>query len=768
MKESVKQGFDNILLSKSDISLAAVRHIIMAIVGFASTKASVKGLMLPFGLALASGIGRVYFPSVATGVFLGYFFPIIGNSGFRYIAAFFAITAIKTMTFPYKKISTNPLFLSLIALLASGITNTLTLSGSAKDTALFFCESFLAAGSAYFVSLASKGIERSKSGLTANEMASLLITISIVVTGLSTVTIYGISAGRILGIVLILLASKYGGTLSGSVSGIALSISCLISGNNTDISVAYSLSGLTAGIFSAFGRFAQSGALIISFLICKTITGFDSSFYATLAEAVIGSAIYILIPRSFGATLGKTFSMSSKINDNKNVKNGINIRLNMAANALKEVSKTTESVSKELAKINTPNFTAMFSKIKKDTCNGCNNLSLCWETKRPFTTYAIKDITKGFNNAKPSNEDNLTDLKGRCYRFSKLYESTKNRYGEYTNSLISESRITEVRDVVCSQLSGISDMLFDLSRDFENDENYNYSIADSVSSALKNLEIISEETFAKTDRFGRTTVMVKVKNTPELIINKRQVMKLCSLATDLKFDIPSVNTSSDYTYITLSEHTAYKTEIGAYAIPAKNGQISGDAYNYFNDGLGHTVMILSDGMGSGGRAAVDGAMASNLMSELIKAGFGYSCALKLINSSMLFKSSDESLATLDIARIDLYTGETVLFKAGAAPTVIRRNGACGKAESTSLPIGILSNVGFDTATIKLKEKDIVLLTSDGAISEGSEWIKEELEAFKDGTAQDLAERICCIARKKQDENKRDDITVMAAIIDKAI
>ncbi len=57
-------------------------------------------------------------------------------------------------------------------------------------------------------------------------------------------------------------------------------------------------------------------------------------------------------------------------------------------------------------------------------------------------------------------------------------------------------------------------------------------------------------------------------------------------------------------------------------------------------------MLISDGMGCGGRAAVDGAMASNLMSKLLKAGFGIDCSLKIVNSAMLFKSTDESLATL--------------------------------------------------------------------------------------------------------------------------
>ena len=154
------------------------------------------------------------------------------------------------------------------------------------------------------------------------------------------------------------------------------------------------------------------------------------------------------------------------------------------------------------------------------------------------------------------------------------------------------------------------------------------------------------------------------------------------------------------------------------------------------------------------------------MSKLIKAGFGYDCSLKILNSSMLFKSSDESLATMDIASIDLFTGNTELYKAGAAPTLVRRNGKSGRAESTSLPIGILKDVSFDRAGIRLRANDILLMVSDGVTFDGTEWLRQELENWRDGGAQDLAEHICDCARRRQTAGKPDDITVIAAIIEK--
>ena len=245
-------------------------------------------------------------------------------------------------------------------------------------------------------------------------------------------------------------------------------------------------------------------------------------------------------------------------------------------------------------------------------------------------------------------------------------------------------------------------------------------------------------------------------------------MNLVSVVCERDFDVPSVSENSGNIFIVLNEHAALRVDVGVEQKCASQSAMCGDAYKYFFDGRGHFIMILSDGMGTGGRAAVDGAMASGLMYRLIKAGFGYDCSLRILNSSMLFKSTDESLATVDIASIDLFTGKVELYKAGAAPTLVRRSGRMGKAESTSLPAGILRDVSFDKATVKCKEGDVVVLMSDGAVCEGTEWIREEIEAFTDGTAEQLSERICEGAKRRRTDGHEDDITVITAIIKKAV
>ena len=58
------------------------------------------------------------------------------------------------------------------------------------------------------------------------------------------------------------------------------------------------------------------------------------------------------------------------------------------------------------------------------------------------------------------------------------------------------------------------------------------------------------------------------------------------------------------------------------------------------------------------------------------------------------------------------------------------------------------------------------MMSDGVVNEGTNWICEYLTDF-DGTAQQLADNIANMARRRRTDNHEDDITVMAAILKKA-
>ena len=185
----------------------------------------------------------------------------------------------------------------------------------------------------------------------------------------------------------------------------------------------------------------------------------------------------------------------------------------------------------------------------------------------------------------------------------------------------------------------------------------------------------------------------------------------------------------------------------------------------FADGSGRLVAVLSDGMGTGGRAAVDGAMTCAMAESLLKAGIGFDSMLQTVNSALIAKSGDESLATLDIACVDLFTGSLELRKAGAACTLLRRGKKVEFIEASSVPVGILPQVEFAAYRRELSPGDVVLLVSDGVTACGQEWLEDlVLHWDEEENPNLLAQRVTDEARKRRSDGHEDDITALALVL----
>ncbi|MDD6478335.1 MAG: SpoIIE family protein phosphatase [Oscillospiraceae bacterium] len=767
MKEFIKGNNLSKSIGLSEIGFAVISHIGVSLLTFIASRAVILNTFTPFGISFLAGAPTVYTAAAAIGSFISYFLPAIEGGAFRYIASIFAVISIKLLLSGYKKIIQNPIFLSALSFSVNLITSLISMGSDTYDLPLKISEALISAGGTFFIAKAFRALADYKAGLNHEELVSFITVICILLMGFADVDRGGIMLSHILSVILILVSAKFGKILGGSVSGIAVAFSFLLCGNYNEFTLCYAIGGLIAGVFSSFGKYAQVLSIIFSCFIGVSAIGFNISGISLIIEAALGGAIFLSLPKSANIYIARLFSAGPKFLNNKPLKNSIILRLNTASSALLDVSQTVEQVSRELSKINTPDYNTLITKVENETCKGCNLRVHCWEKRRDSTVDAIFEMTKAVKTGEASPETfTNTEFKERCHRLNKIGSSVSKHYSSYASKIAAERRIEEVRGVVTDQFEGISKMLSDLAADFKLDQKFDANLAATATSALKNLNLIASESSAITDKFGRTSLEFKIEKKDDTKINKMQIMKLLSVICERDFDVPIVSEVGNFYIVRLFERAVFDVDLGVCQVCAEGSSMCGDAYNSFNDGRGHFIIILSDGMGTGGRAAVDGAMASGLMMRLLKAGFGYDCSLKILNSSMLFKSTDESLATLDIVSIDLFTGAVELYKAGAAPTLIRRSGRVGKAESKSLPAGILRDIGFDYAKIRVKNGDVLVILSDGAVSDGTDWIRTELETAKDISASALAERICNRAERLRGDQHRDDITVITACIEK--
>ena len=191
---------------------------------------------------------------------------------------------------------------------------------------------------------------------------------------------------------------------------------------------------------------------------------------------------------------------------------------------------------------------------------------------------------------------------------------------------------------------------------------------------------------------------------------------------------------------------------------SKGGEFCGDHAEHFCDTQGNLHMILCDGMGTGKPAALDGALAASLTARLVEAGFEGEQAARLVNVALELKSDEDSAAALDIATIDLYTGQLKLFKAGGAVSFLVRKGQIRRLEGSSLPVGILGGVVGGCHQVPLYEKDVLVLCSDGALTAGEDWMEAQLSSYWPMEPKELAETL---AKKAAACNSGhpDDVTV---------
>ena len=99
-------------------------------------------------------------------------------------------------------------------------------------------------------------------------------------------------------------------------------------------------------------------------------------------------------------------------------------------------------------------------------------------------------------------------------------------------------------------------------------------------------------------------------------------------------------------------------------------------------------------------------------------------------------------------------------------SLLRSGGRVSRIERSSLPVGILRDVAFERSADTLVDGDILLLLSDGATTAGIGWAEEMLRDFDPKTTSlgKLCESMADTARKKQQGEREDDITVMALLV----
>lgn len=193
-------------------------------------------------------------------------------------------------------------------------------------------------------------------------------------------------------------------------------------------------------------------------------------------------------------------------------------------------------------------------------------------------------------------------------------------------------------------------------------------------------------------------------------------------------------------------------------IPEQRDAVSGDAVTSF-EADGRYYMVISDGMGSGKEAALTSGVCVTLLEKLIRSGAELETALKMLNR-IIRASGRETSATVDIAEIDLVTGEARFIKSGAAPSFVLRDGGIFRLQSKTVPIGIIRALDAEMIKFDVAAGDTIVMVSDGAARSYEEvpWLLDMMtadETILHGSEKDAAAKIVKEAARR---GSMDDIT----------
>lgn len=748
--------------------------IVYAAVGFVMANSSVFDGISPFGVAFCASLGGVSAVPAALGAVVGYIFSSAMTANMKYIAAVSLVVAIKLIFGSnragifiggagIKRTAATSVITAFFAMLVAGTAVIFSNAFTLYDLVLSLSEIFMTCGAAYFFARALNSISAGWNGASKADISCVVISFAIIVMGFSDIRISGLSVGRILAVLVILLAARYGGEAAGSVAGIISGIAMSLAGAEMNyVIAAYAFGGLISGVFGSGGRIATAASFIAVNAVVAFLTQDSLSIYDSMFEVFIASVIFAAIPQSWVSRLRP---MRTSTADGGYARSILRDRLSDVAAALAEIGATTRKVSDGLGKLEPVGNGEIAARVAERVCKRCAMKNTCWQFCHNDTVNAINSALAALKRRGSLSGSAIPAyFTENCIKVTDITTELNLQFQNYTAREGVQRKVSQVRSVITDQFDGLSIMLGELSEEICSVKAFDEGKARRVKDYFEKECIDASRVQVQTDEFDRMCVSFVIPNYHIAKLRpSKSALDLCGILEN-EFDQPQITARQQHATVVFTEKALFTAEYGAYQIADGGNRLCGDSYECIKNKSGKAHFILSDGMGSGGSAAVDSTMAASLISQLLSAGISHEAALKMVNSALMIKSGDESLATLDVTTLDLFTGRADFYKAGAAPTYIIKNGRASYAKSSSLPAGILRGVAFEHSVTALRDKDIIVMVSDGVTATGLDWVKSELESLKSCDMQRLCEKLAVTAKSRRTDFHEDDITVIAVSI----
>lgn len=740
--------------------------LLWCMLGLLVPRASLYGELAPFGIGLAAAVTAGRLP-VLLCLCVGYLLAQPVLLPLRYVATVGMVGGIRWVLAAVPKLDRRPYVPPLLAFLSTTLTGLILLSQGGLDTyrtLLILAEGAVAAGGALVFSGAIQAEQwlrqhPHEGGLSQTGQVTVTVAGAIAVMAASTLEVNGFAPGRVIASFLILILARSGRETGGSTAGVILGgAMALVTPGQAPLAIALAFGGLMAGLFSRFGKVAEAALFLLSAGVV-TLGEVTEKMPIYLYELFAADVLFCLLPREWEQKLNRLFIRSRDLPAVEGVRRMMGMRLRMASGALTEVAQSVGTVSRRLAQLGAPDTGTLYRNCRTAVCGSCPMQEVCWGQHQEEMQSGLEALTPLLEQGGVLTADRIGGYPGEhCRRVEQLADYIA---GEYQRHIAREGawqRLRDIQQAAEDQFSGTSELLRSLAGQLEDPRQVDTDLSGQVLTVCEDYGMQVVDALCTRDAGNRLTVdILAVEGTVPSRHSRwaKHLRQVCGR----EFADPVVAQWGEQVRITLSEPPRYTVRHAIAQLCNDQEKLCGDAADVFAVG-GGLVAMVSDGMGSGGRAAVDSSMTVGIASRLWKAGFSPAGILQTVNAALMVKSREESLSTLDVAIIDTRSGRLDSYKAGAAVTLLKSGGRVSRLERSSLPVGILPAVQFEHSHDLLSEGDVLLLVSDGALAGGVAAVEELLRDYPaDAPLQPLADSIVTAARQAAPEHQ-DDITAV--------
>ncbi|MBR4278902.1 MAG: SpoIIE family protein phosphatase, partial [Clostridia bacterium] len=439
-------------------------------------------------------------------------------------------------------------------------------------------------------------------------------------------------------------------------------------------------------------------ALILSYMLA--ITGF---FYLSGASGVAEAALILLCVYGIFIPLRKNLKIRRSVGQGGE-KRSQDRKLTKYAAAFSSLSSLFYTVSESTREESVTDLNNGIVGVVERHCSHCTGCELDRSEISNFFTSEIR------RNGVAAYSRIPTHISSRCPDACLMAREINNLPTE--RELDGEKGLKQMAD----EYSYLSTILIDAAKKQEDTLRVDKPLAQEIKRALNELGVTCDGVRVTGTRMR--DIMIYGVDPEKIKVSPNEIAKAVALKVGTAISAPELVLHDEYVLMKMHSVPAFRVECAKIS-EAKTGEtVCGDTVSVFENDDRYFYCLVSDGMGSGRDAALTSRLSSIMLEKLLSVGAEKESALKLLNKALLEKN-EEIFATVDLLEIDRVLCRATLIKAGAAPTLMIRNGRLRTIEAKTPPAGIMKNVIADKKCFTLEKGDMLVMMSDGILQTGS-------------------------------------------------